>query len=164
MRAMMKLFKHDSSEEFRLVKRVLAIFCATLQPPSANLIAAALEEEMGKAAVVDTFLNTLSILFCLKGDTETTPVTVGVNIDWGYAVISLRKEFSDLSKWLTSTAPDRMGREFWIDVSIGHNFLCALYLKYCGNKSVGRFVCERGCCVCVRVKERLLWVWECGSD
>jgi hypothetical protein len=137
MRAMMKLFKHDSSEEFRRVKKVLAIFCAALQPPSANLIAAALEDEMGKAAVVETFLSTLSMLFCLKSDAESTPITIGANIDWGYAAITLTSDFSGLSKWLISTAPDRMGREFWIDVSVGHNFLCALYLKFCGNKSVG---------------------------
>lgn len=37
---------------------------------------------------------------------------------------------------MTITAPERIGKEFWIDVSIGHNYLCALYLKYCGNKSV----------------------------
>ena len=30
----------------------------------------------------------------------------------------------------------RVGQEFWVDPAVGHNLLCALYLKYCGNKSV----------------------------
>jgi hypothetical protein len=137
MRAMMKIFKHEGSREFKSVKTVLAIFCAALQPPSASLIAAALEDEMGKTAVVELFLTTLSLLFYLKIDTDASQMTLAPSTEWGYAVISLTPEFSGLAKWLTSTAPERMGKEFWIDASIGHNFLCALYLKYCGNKSVG---------------------------
>ena len=138
MRAMMKIFKHEGSREFKSVKTVLAIFCAALQPPSASLIAAALEDEMGKTAVVELFLTTLSVLFYLKIDTDASQMTLAPSTEWGYAVISLTPEFSGLAKWLTSTAPERMGKEFWIDASIGHNFLCALYLKYCGNKSVGQ--------------------------
>ena len=134
MKAMMKIFKHESSIEFQSVKKVLAIFCAALQPPSASLIAAALEEEMSKSSVVEIFISTLSMLFDLKCEHDTSAL-VG---EWGYAVITLSSEYSGLSKWLTSTAPDRMGKEFWIDAAIGHNFLCALYLKYCGNKSVGK--------------------------
>ena len=140
MRAMMKIFKHEGSREFKSVKTVLAIFCAALQPPSASLIAAALEDEMGKTAVVDLFLTTLSILFYLKVDADSSQIALSPTTEWGYAVISLTPEFSGLAKWLTSTAPERMGKEFWIDASIGHNFLCALYLKYCGNKSVGTWV------------------------
>ena len=145
MRCMNKIFKHESSREFQTVRKVLAIFCASLQPPSASLIAAALEEEMNKACVVDIFLNTLSMLFNLK--CENTPVSSSgiTNLsgnEWGYAVITLTEEFLGLAKWLTSTTPERMGKEYWIDVSIGHNFLCALYLKYCGNKSVGEDRCS----------------------
>ena len=146
MRAMIKIFKHESSKDFQNVKKVLSIFCASLQPPSASLIAAALEEEMSKSAVVEMFLTILSDLFTLRNDTDVTGAAVGIrmganlpgNIDWGFAVIYLSDKFAGLSKWLVSTMPERMGKEFWIDVAVGHNFLCALYLKYCGNKSVGK--------------------------
>jgi hypothetical protein len=30
----------------------------------------------------------------------------------------------------------RAGQAFWTDASVGHNILCSLYLRYCGNKSV----------------------------
>jgi hypothetical protein len=30
----------------------------------------------------------------------------------------------------------RIGRDFWVDMAFGHNRLCALYLRHCGNKSV----------------------------
>ena len=33
-------------------------------------------------------------------------------------------------------APRAAGTEWWVDVSEGHNLLAALYLRYCGNKSV----------------------------
>lgn len=98
MRIMMRLFKHEGSSEFLGVKRILAIFCAALQPPSANLIAAALEDEMSKAAVVGTFLHTLPLFFEMKKDSDVTDDT-----EWGKAVIGLTEEFSALSKWLTST-------------------------------------------------------------
>ena len=145
MRAMIKIFRHESSKDFQHVKKVLAIFCASLQPPSASLIAAALEEEMSRTAVVDIFLTTLSDLFSLRSDVDSSSAAGGSrmgatlpgNIDWGFAVIYLSETFTGLSKWLVSTQSDRMGKEFWIDVAVGHNFLCALYLKYCGNKSVG---------------------------
>lgn len=29
-----------------------------------------------------------------------------------------------------------MGALFWVDPALGHNILCSLYLRYCGNKSV----------------------------
>ena len=142
MRCMNKIFKHESSKEFQSVRKVLAIFCASLQPPSASLIAAALEDEMNRTSVVDIFLNTLPMLFNLKCDNNSN-INSNSNIangEWVYAVISLTEQFLGLPKWLTSTAPERMGKEYWIDISVGHNFLCALYLKYCGNKSVGTYI------------------------
>lgn len=30
----------------------------------------------------------------------------------------------------------RVGSLFWVDAALGHNVLCSLYLRYCGNKSV----------------------------
>lgn len=98
MKTMAKLFKHEGSSEFLKVKRILAIFCAALQPPSANLIAAALEEEISKAAVVGTFLHTLPLFFDLKTDGDMID-----DAEWGKAVIVLTEEFTALSKWLTST-------------------------------------------------------------
>ena len=71
MRCMNKIFKHESSKEFQSVRKVLAIFCASLQPPSASLIAAALEDEMNKTSVVDIFLHTLPMLFNLKCDNNS---------------------------------------------------------------------------------------------
>lgn len=40
----------------------------------------------------------------------------------------------------------RVGALFWIDPSLGHNILCSLYLRYCGNKSVaGKFTVGLHC-------------------
>jgi hypothetical protein len=65
MKVMTKLFKHEGSSEFLVVKRILAIFCAALQPPSANLIAAALEDEMRESkAVVGKYLS-MYIYICI---------------------------------------------------------------------------------------------------
>jgi Leucine-rich repeat (LRR) protein len=41
-----------------------------------------------------------------------------------------------LLNWLTSTGAARVGKEFWVDLSVGHNCITSLYLKYCGNKSI----------------------------
>jgi hypothetical protein len=42
----------------------------------------------------------------------------------------------NILQWLTCSSVIRTTSEFWIDISIGHNYLCSLYLKYCANKSV----------------------------
>lgn len=57
-------------------------------------------------------------------------------------IILARPRYRNLLVWLFSTSLDcdtgRMacGREYWIDVALGHNVLCALFLKNCGNKSI----------------------------
>jgi hypothetical protein len=53
-----------------------------------------------------------------------------------HTVVAVRPFYRHLLRWLTSVEMNRIGGEFWIDISLGHNLICALYLKYCGNKSV----------------------------
>jgi hypothetical protein len=48
----------------------------------------------------------------------------------------LTEESKRCLRWLCSTELYRIGQDFWVDISLGHNLLCALYLKHCGNKSV----------------------------
>eukprot|EP01036_Dinobryon_divergens_P022469 gene22469-30726_t len=51
--------------------------------------------------------------------------------------VTLRESMKGgLLGWICSTEYSRLGGEYWIDASIGHNKVCALYLKYCANKSV----------------------------
>jgi len=53
------------------------------------------------------------------------------------AIVCLRPPLQrNVFHWLVSPAPHRVGQMFWIDPATGHNRLCALFLKCCGNKSV----------------------------
>ena len=48
-------------------------------------------------------------------------------------MIAQRPEKRGLIKWLTSVTEYE---EFHVDEAVGHNHLCTLYLKCCGNKSI----------------------------
>src|SRR5690606_5180790 len=114
-------FEHDCSDKYMRVKPLLAVYCACLQPPSVGLLSAALDQS--NEEVMNLLLSDLhSVLYVVEGDLRMT--------------ILLREPFTGLNKWLCTNDNHRIGREFWIDGSVGHNKLCALYLRHCGNKSV----------------------------
>eukprot|EP01038_Epipyxis_sp_PR26KG_P011227 gene11227-15067_t len=115
------LFIYDSSEEFKRVKLILAIYGALMDQPYIGLIAAAadISYEETLNIVAETFRDMLEII----GTGEK-------------CIFSFKQPYKSLINWLGSEDCHRIGKDFWIDFSIGHNKLCALYLRFCGNKSV----------------------------
>lgn len=126
LRLMIKRFRHEGASEFIAVKPLLAVVCASQEPPATGLIAAALD--IGVERLVSMVETLLAGLLCV------TP-RVGADED-GRATVTCSEHLKNFLKWISSTEPERVGREFWIDVADGHNLLCALYLRFCGNKSV----------------------------
>ncbi|KAJ1419176.1 hypothetical protein B484DRAFT_453487 [Ochromonadaceae sp. CCMP2298] len=115
------LFAHDSSPLFLRVKPILAIVCAAYQPPTIALISAALEVSAVEVAhIIYTDL----------------PELLGFTSQERKSVVIARTPYQLLCRWLIAESVPRVGGVFWIDAAQGHNRLCALYLKYCGNKSV----------------------------
>lgn len=119
---MRNLFSHDKSDSFLLVKPFLAVYCAAFTTPSIGLISAALDIEpfMSMNLVEET---PLSQIFLISEEPRSSSDDL-----W------LQEHLKPLKSWLVS--PNRVCQEFWIDSSIGHNYLCALHLRFCGNKSV----------------------------
>ena len=111
-------FAHGSSAAFSTAKPVLAVIMAhmsTASPSTGLEIPRAL-----LASALDATLPELeAALGCCGSLVELSPAA-------GIAMSS------DVVKWLGS----RPGREFWVDVQLGHSLLTALFLRYCSNKSV----------------------------
>lgn len=120
LRFMRSSFHHEQHPSFLQFKSLFAIIAASFSPPSVLLVAAALECTVTEIEKI--IRRDLKDIFLLQGE--------------GHGFIILRQDFHHLLKWMLGTHPMRIGGEFWIDVSIGHNLLCSLYLKHCGNKSV----------------------------
>eukprot|EP00981_Chlorochromonas_danica_P005934 scaffold1236_cov170-Ochromonas_danica.AAC.25 len=117
---MRKHFVHDRSLLFCRSRTLLAVLCTSFLPlPLAML-----------ASIVDAPLDDVRML--IEDDLADL---IAVSRDQK-ALVCFSDVFAPASRWLCSLALDRMGGEFWIDPSVGHNLICALYLKLCGNKSV----------------------------
>jgi hypothetical protein len=142
-RAATKVFGHENSDLFQRAKTVLALYAALQQSPCADIITSALESvteatepvaspistSLTSYGVTDLFtLSELSAWFRIQpsGSARTTQ----------HSLIEEVEEYRGITRWLCSTDQVRLGKEFWVDVSLGHNLLCALYLRFCGNKSV----------------------------
>ena len=120
---MRNIFGHDMSESFLRVKNFFAVYCAAFRNPSIGLISAALD--------IEPF-----VLMNLVEETHLSQIfDISREIPQSFSDDLLLQDHLFLLKpWLIST--HRVCKEFWIDSSVGHNYLCALHLKYCGNKSV----------------------------
>jgi Leucine-rich repeat (LRR) protein len=113
LREMRYYFQHESSEKYRSVHSIfITILSCNLSPPI-GLIANALD--LDELMISTLITNHLSFLFQMSD-----------------GIISIKSEKTGLIQWLTALD----GKEFGLDLSVGHNYLCTLYLKYCGNKSV----------------------------
>jgi hypothetical protein len=122
------LFVHDLSPIFLRVKLFLTVYCAAYRNPSVGLISAALETD--PSATFYLIESTpLHELFCMNTDSSMLPHSIDDELRF-------IDPLAQLKDWLTSRSNCRLGKEFWLDISIGHNHLCALHLRYCGNKSV----------------------------
>ena len=132
-------FIDDFSPRFCKSKAFLAVFAAvTSLQATAQLgfVAAALD------------MSTESLLLLLKDNLDCmvqilppTGADAIDNAEFSIAgstnTLNLRESMKGgLLGWICSTEYSRLGGEYWIDPSIGHNKVCALYLKYCANKSV----------------------------
>lgn len=137
MGCMLKLFGHDGTDKFRSVRGILAVLCACYKPPTVSLISAALDKEVSEVSR------------CMRSDLLSQ--FLDVTIEDKKSAVHCKPEYKDMLLWLSggssaggggssissiSSMGDRMGKAFWIDSSVGHNLLCSLYLRYCGNKSV----------------------------
>lgn len=133
MGCMLKLFGHDGTDKFRSVRSILAVLCACFKPPTLSLISAALDKEVSEVSR------------CMRSDFLNQ--FLDVTIDDKKSPVHCKPEYRNMLHWLSggsssssssccSNSGDRMGKAFWIDSSVGHNLLCSLYLRYCGNKSV----------------------------
>lgn len=118
------VYLHEADVQMRRhIVPILAVLFAAFQPPSLSLLAAALDRnEHG----VHTILHSpaLSRLIYKSNNGATT------------IIVHLNDEGQRWKMDCTDRSSRNVGRRFWIDVGVGHNQLCALYLKCCGNKSV----------------------------
>jgi len=120
IRFMTSQYVDDTNDNFLLIKPVIAVYAAisTYQTATLGLVAAALDKE--PSVIIDLFDNlTMKLVFNVIND-----------------FIYVNDHYHNIILWLTSKESNRVGKEFWIDLSIGHNYMCALHLKYCANKSV----------------------------
>lgn len=127
------LFVHDCSDIFKSARPIIAVFNAMNgEKVSIGILAACLDIECEE--VLDQFKHPpLSILFAILGKNNASTSSTE-----GSPVAELEVTSSALGNaifaWICSDS--MIGNEFWIDSSIGHSHICALYLRYCGNKSV----------------------------
>jgi hypothetical protein len=116
------LHQNETSESYYTVKHWLACYSAFLEPPSLGLLAAVMDQtEEHTLRMLRS--NDLCCLLAVSNDSVCT-------------VTAANDQSRRFLRWLCSSDPCRAGTEFWVDVSVGHNKICALYLRYCGNKSV----------------------------
>lgn len=112
---LIRAFVSESNPVFLRTRDILEVFCAAFEPPPVGLISAALDMEPADVwKVISTDLSELMFV------TQQTQVLVPYQP-------SLKSYLSRL---------ENISEEFWIDSGQGHNKLCALYLKFCGNKSI----------------------------
>ena len=120
---MISLFEHENSDCFLTAKPILSIFCASQGPLPLGLLSSALD--MSNETLLFLFDSYVKGMLVVEDDDEQQLVSASSED------IKLL-----LSSWLCLNEPGRSGNEWWIDISLGHNLLCALYLRFCGNKSV----------------------------
>lgn len=114
-RELIQRFVHGSSITYKNVIPIISIVLAAQETPSIGLISSCLD--IDTMTVMERIEMYLSSIFQISN-----------------TVVSIKEGKKKFLQWLSS--PIHCGNEFAIDISIGHNYLCALYLKYCGNKSV----------------------------
>lgn len=109
---------------FRRYEDLLAVLAAAFQPPSVYMVSTAMD--ISRESLLDMLTGPLSVILQYERLSEQLEV------------IRLAPKYCGLLRWLTSTHPSRLTapHTYWIDVSIGHNLLCAMYLRFCGNKSI----------------------------
>ena len=136
LKAMDACFVNDFSARFCRSKPFLAVYAAvTSLQATAQLgfIAAALDVSVESllALLKENLEDMVQILPPNEADSTEFTITDSMN------TLTLRDSMNGgLLGWICSTEYSRLGGEYWIDASIGHNKVCALYLKYCANKSV----------------------------
>jgi hypothetical protein len=105
---------------------IFAILAASFQPATIAMLGTALE--ISREEVLRLLTKLLRPIFRIEVSEDHQEI---VHIEYQY---------QGILKWMTSTTPDRVrGQQiffFWVDIAIGHNLLCAMYLRYCGNKSI----------------------------
>ncbi len=130
-------FGHDLSERYRHgVMPLLATIAACFTPPTIQRISAALEltiEDIERMIRQDA-KGLLEIVSVCNNTTSTSTSNSHINGSTN-GIIVVCQSFQTTLKWLTSIEYYRY-HDFFLDISYGHNVLCALYLKTCANKSV----------------------------
>jgi hypothetical protein len=128
MALMTTIFVHDRSIEYIRAFSILSILSvAQTNPVPLGLIAAVLDLEcinVYNILSTEKFLNIVSVVYVASTSAVETESYV----------ISPNAKCPSLFRWLSSKL--RAGREFYIDETVGHSYLCSMYLKYCSNKSV----------------------------
>ena len=128
MALMTATFVHDRSIEYIRAFSILSILSvAQTSPVPLGLIAAVLDLEcinVYNILSTEKFLNIVSVVYVASTSAVETESYV----------ISPNAKCPSLFRWLSSKL--RAGREFYIDETVGHSYLCSMYLRYCSNKSV----------------------------
>ena len=133
IKLMKELFSNESSKLFQSLKVLLAIYCACYTLPSIGLLAAALEMEAFE------LLNQMKLfpynrIFYIPIEDNSYHSLNSLNSLNNSLILHNELIQNSFKEWLVNE--NRSKNEYFIDISIGHNYLCALHLKYCGNKSV----------------------------
>ena len=114
-----------------------AIVAAAYHPPSLSLLSTVLECSLDDCLSLLGDLSDLLELRTRLDEEGAEYFSLASDVDdiESWVVVPL-PHLQGLRQWLCSTQVHRMAQEFWIDVADGHNMLCSLYLRFCGNKSV----------------------------
>ena len=105
MRCMLKWFIHDCTEKYNRIRNILAILCACYKPPSVSIISAALDRDSSEIfQLIRTDLNQM-VNISITEDKKT--------------LILLKPQYKNMFLWLSSLQYHRIGKLFWIDISMG---------------------------------------------
>ena len=112
---LVKIFNSEASKQFQRAKPILEVISAAFESPPIGLVCAALDTNYSEICEIIT--NDLGEMIYPSGEEQ---ILLPYN----------RKMKSYIAD------PNRAGEEFWVDSGLGHNYLCALYLRFCSNKSI----------------------------
>lgn len=121
LKAAKSLFEHDQSRKFLIAKEFLSVYGACFVTPPLGLLCSVMD--LSQHQILNLLNNELSCLFYIS-DTDNRQI------------VTVRDDYKGIMKWMCSADIRRIGKDFWIDASFGHNIFCAIFLKFCGNKSI----------------------------
>jgi len=127
MELMTSTFVHDRSADYIRALPILSVLVVAhvqINPIPIGLISSALDIDCLNVYNIMSNEKLLNIVHMVgTNDAEIEDYVLTQNVKCAL-----------LFRWLSSKL--RAGREFYIDETVGHSYLCSMYLKYCSNKSV----------------------------